>query len=75
VGIVEFDLTQEPTLTFRLIDIYGNQVWQPFVITAAELKNGVKTWDQKMDGGFKKTLSIRTGWQGLLRTLIIHSVD
>lgn len=54
VGIVEFDLTQEPTLTFRLIDIYGNQVWQPFVITAAELKNGVKTWDQKMDGASKR---------------------
>jgi len=48
VGILSFDLTRIPTLTFDLYDAEGNPAWEPFVITADELQNGVQSYPDKM---------------------------
>ncbi len=47
VGILSFDLTRIPTLTFNLYDAEGNPAWKPFVITADELQNGVQSYPDK----------------------------
>lgn len=38
-GILDFDTTlPDPTITVRLVNGYGNEVWTPFVIRASELR-------------------------------------
>ena len=50
VGRMRFDLSGPvPTLTYTLHDILGNAVWEPLVLTPADLRNGVKSWDRKAD--------------------------
>ena len=50
VGLMRFDMTgPEPTLTYTLHDVQGEPVWDPLVLTPADLRNGVKTWDLKAD--------------------------
>jgi alkaline phosphatase D len=49
VGVVDFILDEEPRLMFRLIDIHGRNVWQPFVVRADELVNGFTSWPDKVD--------------------------
>ncbi|WP_146907091.1 alkaline phosphatase D family protein [Arenimonas daejeonensis] len=50
VGVMRFDLTGDtPTLTYTLHDILGEAVWDPLVLTPADLRNGVRTWDRKAD--------------------------
>lgn len=47
-GLVEFDTTTEdPSLTFNLVGLENKPVWEPFVIRASELVNGVKSWPGK----------------------------
>ncbi len=48
VGIISFDLTRMPTLTFNLFDEEGKPAWAPFVITADELRNGVQSYPDKI---------------------------
>jgi alkaline phosphatase D len=48
-GLIEFDLTGDPTLRFTLVNEYGNVVWRPFEIAASELRNGVQSWPEKTD--------------------------
>jgi hypothetical protein len=48
VGILTFDLTDTPTLTFNLYDEDGKPAWEPFIITADELQNGVQSYPDKM---------------------------
>jgi alkaline phosphatase D len=52
-GLIEFDLTGDPTLRFNLINEYGNSVWRPFEIAASELQNGVQSWPEKTDPGLQ----------------------
>ncbi len=52
-GLIEFDLTGDPTLRFNLINEYGNFVWRPFEIAASELQNGVQSWPEKTDPGLQ----------------------
>lgn len=52
-GLIEFDLTGDPTLRFNLINEYGNSVWRPFEIAASELQNGVQSWPDKTDPGLQ----------------------
>lgn len=54
VGLIEFDLTGDPKLTFNLIDVYGRTVWAPFELSADELVNGKSTWREKMDDASRK---------------------
>ena len=49
VGVIDFILDEQPRLMFRLIDIHGRNVWQPFVVRADELVNGVTSWPDKVD--------------------------
>jgi alkaline phosphatase D len=50
VGLMRFDLTGEtPTLTYTLHDVLGDAVWEPLVLTPADLTNGARTWDAKAD--------------------------
>jgi len=48
VGLVTFDLTGEPTLTFELVGEDGRRAWSPFVLRADELRNGVVSWREKI---------------------------
>jgi hypothetical protein len=34
---------------YRLFDIHGRSVWEPFVVRADELVNGVVSWPDKVD--------------------------
>jgi alkaline phosphatase D len=51
VGIIDFILDDQPRLIYRLIDIHGRNVWEPFVVRADELVNGVTSWPDKVDDG------------------------
>ncbi len=48
-GLIEFRQAPQPTLTFILHDSSGAPVWDPLVLTAAQLRNGVSSWQEKMD--------------------------
>ncbi len=52
IGVLECDTTQEdPRLRFVLIDETGRQVWAPLEIRLSELRNGQRTWPDKIDPG------------------------
>lgn len=49
-GAIEFDTTlPDPEVRLNLIDTRGNLVWDTLVLKASELRNGVKSWDRKID--------------------------
>jgi alkaline phosphatase D len=48
VGIMDFIFDDSPRLMYRLIDIHGRNVWDPFVVRADELVNGVVSWPDKV---------------------------
>jgi alkaline phosphatase D len=49
-GELTFDMrARDPTLTFRLKDTLNHSVWWPLTLTASELRNGVSTWQRKID--------------------------
>jgi len=48
VGVVDFLLDDPPRLMYRIIDIHGRNVWEPFVVRADELVNGVTSWPDKV---------------------------
>lgn len=52
-GLMTFDLRDEPTLAYNVIDTRGEPVWGDFRIRADELKSGVASWRGKMDGRSK----------------------
>ncbi|MBI1391056.1 MAG: hypothetical protein GC154_21730 [bacterium] len=59
-GVLEFDLTGKPVMRFNLIDVYGRTVWDWFELSAAELKNGVQSWPDKIDAESKKRFEAET---------------
>ncbi len=48
VGIIDFIFDDEPRLMYRIIDIHGRNVSEPFVVRADELVNGVVSWPEKV---------------------------
>jgi alkaline phosphatase D len=48
-GFLRFDLRDEPTLSFDIVDDEGNASLPTFELRASELRNGVATWHDKMD--------------------------
>ena len=58
-GLLEFDMRASPTLTFRLIDVNGQEVWEPLVLKAEELKNGQATWRGKIAEELKEKYAER----------------
>jgi len=49
VGVLTFTMKPTPKMTFTLHDIMGAPVWDPLVLTPADLRNGVKSWDRLAD--------------------------
>ncbi|KFN49451.1 alkaline phosphatase D family protein [Arenimonas composti] len=50
VGLLRFDMTGPvPTLTYTLHDTLAKPVWAPLVLTPADLRNGVRSWDRLID--------------------------
>jgi alkaline phosphatase D len=49
VGVIDFIFDDTPHLMYRVIDIHGRNVWEPFVVRADELVNGVVSWPDKID--------------------------
>ena len=48
VGVIDFIFDDSPRLMYRIIDIHGRNVWEPFVVRADELVNGVVSWPDKV---------------------------
>jgi alkaline phosphatase D len=48
-GLLEFIPGTTPKLSFSLFNEAGDSAWKPFTLTAADLKNGVSTWKEKID--------------------------
>ena len=49
-GMLEFDLDRpDPQLTYNVINEDGVPVWKPFILRASELRNGVSSWESKID--------------------------
>ena len=49
VGVIDFYFDGEPRVMYRLYDFIGRNIWQPFVVRADELVNGVTSWPDKVD--------------------------
>ena len=49
VGLMQFDMVPEPRLTFMLHGVLGEPVWDPLVLTPADLRNGVRSWGRLAD--------------------------
>ncbi len=49
VGVMHFEMSSSPRLTFTLHDDLGKAVWDPLVLTPADLRNGVRSWDRLAD--------------------------
>lgn len=49
VGLLNFTMKPTPRVTFTLHDVMGAPIWDPLVLTPADLKNGVKSWDRLAD--------------------------
>jgi alkaline phosphatase D len=62
-GAVEIDTTaDDPTVSLNVIDARGNRAWTPLVIKASELRNGVRSWERKIDSVSRSRLeSMRQG--------------
>jgi alkaline phosphatase D len=56
LGYIEFVMDEKPHLRFELIDEYGLSVWDPFILYAHELRNGVESWKEKIDSTEYKRL-------------------
>jgi alkaline phosphatase D len=49
-GTIEIDtLLADPEIRLGLTDEHGNQVWDPLILKASQLKNGVESWSANID--------------------------
>jgi alkaline phosphatase D len=48
-GVLDFEWTPEPTVTFTLRDVRGDTVWTPLRLAASDLVNGRATLPAKTD--------------------------
>ncbi len=46
-GLIDFLFEPSPRLVYRVIDVQGRSVWEPFELRADELVNGVESWPRK----------------------------
>ncbi len=47
-GLIDFLFEPSPHLVYRVVDVQGRSVWEPFELAADELVNGVKSWPSKV---------------------------
>lgn len=49
-GLLSFDMTSEdPSISYDVINVFGQSVFPAFEIKASELSNGIASWKSKMD--------------------------
>lgn len=48
VGLMDFSFESGPRMTYTLHSTIGAPVWDPLVLTPADLRNGVATWRSKI---------------------------
>ncbi len=48
IGIMDFVFGESPRLIYRVIDIHGRNVWEPFEVFPSELVNGMQSWPAKV---------------------------
>jgi alkaline phosphatase D len=68
VGVMSFQMGQDPVLTYTLHDVLGEAVWEPLVLRPADLVNGVRSWDKLSDPGELKRLERRKAGRGYYGT-------
>ena len=56
VGVMRFEMGATPRLTYTLHDVLGDPIWDPLVLTPADLRNGVRSWDRLADPNELKRL-------------------
>jgi len=49
VGLMEFSFEDGPKMSYTLHNTIGAPVWDPLVLTPADLRNGAATWRAKID--------------------------
>ncbi|HYD88827.1 MAG TPA: alkaline phosphatase D family protein [Vitreimonas sp.] len=49
VGLMEFSFEDGPRMSYTLHNVIGAAVWDPLVLTSADLRNGASTWRDKID--------------------------
>jgi alkaline phosphatase D len=49
VGLMTFNFDDGPRMSYTLHNTIGASVWDPLVLTPADLRNGVSTWRTKID--------------------------
>jgi alkaline phosphatase D len=49
VGLMQFDFSDSPRMTYTLHNVIGAPAWDPLVLTPADLRNGAQTWRAKID--------------------------
>ena len=48
-GLLDFEWEPEPKVTFTLRDVRGDRVYEPLMLTPADLRNGASTWRSRID--------------------------
>ncbi len=48
-GLMSFAFEGEPTLTYQLLNKHGQNAFEPLVLRASDLRNGVRSWDRTID--------------------------
>ena len=46
-GVLQFNLGDDPTVSFNLIGVSQRRAWDPVVVHASELVNGIESWTGK----------------------------
>jgi len=59
-GLLSFDTSAEPTLTYNAHDTMGHAAWSPLELKAKDLVNGVSSWRTKID---KRALVRHDRWK------------
>lgn len=57
-GLLEFAFEPEPLLRYTLIDSRGRAAFEPLLLHAADLRNGVASWPSKIDPALAPTRSM-----------------
>ena len=61
-GVVDFDLTlEDPTVSLNNVDVYGLYTWEPVVIRASELRNGVASAKEKQNAAARQMETFSRG--------------
>lgn len=60
-GVLDFQMTGEPSVALNLHNVVGAPLWDPLVLTPADLRNGVSTWSTKIDKDEMKRRQAKAG--------------